>query len=266
VSVQVDGVVSGANDVRFSYDPPQLSSISPRTGSFITPVISLHGKNFGTDSINAMLGSTACTATTWVSSSLVECTPAPVTVLISEKPLSVLAALSADGTEVASCARSEDCQFRYASTDNTAVASLDLYTVAGSVLVVHVVNASSFTKINVAGPLMLGGVLKAYFGNYRPSRAESFSILGADSVSGNFTEVIIADVPGATGTFSMTDGLKLRLRGCDDDGCSGHGSCDTSSGSCTCEAGYGGTNCDTACFYNTASGTWDCTCDSKLYV
>jgi len=266
VAATVDSLVSASTTVAsFTYDPPRLTGVSPSNVPYVLPArISVLGVNFNSD-VQIQVGSTVCLSLTWTSANQVSCSPARPAALLNA-PLDVqVKTLSGSSTIPRLLSYNRPTEVARSPAGTQAGQALTL--TSTDTVVFQIQNSTTYDQYSVAG-VTLAGSLKLYLGQYRPGRSQLFPVFtlqGAGAFQGDFSSMAVADVDGATVTYAnKLNGLLISLPGCDSlaPTCNGHGTCDTPSGQCACNQGYGGSYCDTACFYNMATAQFDCTCPS----
>lgn len=244
-----------------SFDALTVAAVSPTNGLYIgvTPV-TITGNNFGSSAV-AKIGGTNCAKTTFVSATSVTCeAPAPSALLSAASDVEVT--VDATTSKVMSA-------FSYNAPNTGLSGTTSSALTLSDATVVKIDSDTVFHAYKVTGTLTLAGSLTLVFKDgYVPSRTKCFEIFQATSIAGAFAS-ITTNLPGATTqtcSTAVTYGVKVTVPGCETlyADCSGHGTCDQSSGNCACVTGYSGSACDSACWYNKTAGAFDCTCGAKL--
>lgn len=256
----VGSLIGTAADT-FTFDAATIAAVSPTNGLYIgvTPV-TITGNNFGSGAV-AKIGGTSCTKTTFVTATSVTCeAPAPSDLVSVATGVEVI---------VDSTTSSLASAFSYNAPNTGLAGTTAAALTVGGATVIQIDNATVFHAYKVGGVLTLGGSLSLIFADgYTPSRTKCFEIFQATSIAGAFASTTTNLLTATTQTCSTatTYGVKVTVPGCETlyKDCSGHGTCDQSSGDCACVTGYSGSACDSACWYNKTAGAFDCTCGAKL--
>jgi len=231
----------------------------------------LFGVNFVSGDTEVRVGGSVCSNSGAITPNQVFCVPARPTALITA-PLDVQ-------VKTRSGVSTLPGSLYYNPPTNVTVQpagtqpALNLSLASTDTIVLQIQSATIYDTYTIEGNVTFAGSLKLYLGQYRPSRTQLFPVFkvtGSPNTfqSGDFSSMTVADVAGATVTYSnKTAGLSIKFPGCESlaaPECSGHGSCNPTTGECNCTSGYGGNYCDTACFYNMATAAFDCTCPSTF--
>jgi hypothetical protein len=283
VKASVNGL-DGAASKAFSYDSPSLVSITPTRGYYIgRNTVTLSGTNFGSSASNAVvsIGGTNCLTTGWVSSTALTCLVPPASMTYI-KPRSVVVTIANESSTLSSA-------FSFSSptevqgdcvTGNCTVGAFNLSSNSVTIVQVSQIGGTPLEhKYVVSGEMSLGGRLHIEFEQgMTPLRStcwEFFSGTGFpntfSAITTNFDSVDYTD-PDWTSLASVCTrntlwSVRVAIPGCDSPAlgyldCSGHGACNSGTGYCDCQPGYGGTKCDSVCFYNASLSPphWDCGC------
>lgn len=272
VAVTLDSLVSGSTSVAsFTYDPPKVTAISPRNVPYVLPArITLFGVNFVGDT-EVRVGGNVCSNGGLLTPNQVFCVPARPTELVTY-PLDVQVT-TRSGVSRLPGSLSYNTPTSVTVQPAGTQSALNFSLTSTDTIVLRITNATTYDTYTIQGNVTLAGSLKLYLGQYRPSRTQLFPVFkvtGSPNTfqSGDFSSMTVADVAGATVTYSnKSAGLNIKLPGCESVAapeCSGHGTCNSVTGECNCTSGYGGNYCDTACFYNMATAAFDCTCPSTF--
>jgi hypothetical protein len=276
--------LEGDAKAAFSYDSPSLVSITPSRGHYLgRSFVTVTGTNFGSSTSNAVvsIGGTNCLTTSYVSSTQLTCEvppasqqyikPRAVAVKISDESSTLTEAFSySSPTELF-----EDCL-----SGNCSVAPFNLS--ADAVTIVQVSQLANGTALEhryeVSGTMGLNGRLHIEFEQgMTPSRVKCWEFFKGTGFTGTFSQIttnfdaVAYTDPSWTSLASVCTrnskwSVKVEIPGCNTPSlgytdCSGHGTCNGVTGNCECNPGYGGTKCDSVCFYNASlTPPWDCGC------
>jgi hypothetical protein len=265
VNAEVAGLV-GTAAATFTYDAPSIAAVAPTNALYIgVTQVTLTGNNFASTAV-ASVGGVNCVTTTFVSATSIACQVPPqsaltstaqdVAVVVGDASGMMSKQVTFDGTTVVAT-----------QVAGTTAAALDLTT--GGKVAFQVNNETDYHKYAVTGALTLGGQLHIEFAKgFTPARTTCFELFSATSVTGSFANITTSLKDGAPTVCSTGPvfSVKVTVPGCDTlyPTCNGRGTCSSSTGLCTCNAGYSGSACDSACFYNKTTAAFDCTCAANL--
>jgi len=264
-------------DVRFSYDPPSVLAVTPANGPNLgLTVLTISGTNFGTSASAGVvtIGGTACLANTFVTASSVLCVAPPADRLYST-PRDVSMSLGTYSATLGSAFSRNGVAT--VSAPNNLVNGLTLSSTG--VVLLQVTNATYYDQIRVTGGLNLAGRLHIVFlADFVPDRTTVWQFITATPASGGSVVINTASVFStvttsfANSAYAVKDNtgtlwsVTITVPGCEvyAPTCSGHGTCQGTTGKCQCNSGYTGRACDSVCFWDAAVASFDCTCGAKL--
>lgn len=268
VALTVSGVIGTGLGV-FTYDSPSLAAVSPANGLYIGQTqLTVTGSNFGSSTV-ASVGGTACAATTYVTGTSVTCLTPPASMTYSS---AVDVAVSV-GTETSTLASAYSFNPPGVGP-GLPISGLSPALNATSTLVMQVTNATTYSQYKftqATAPTLAGSLYVEFAPGYIPARSQPFTFLqqeGTGTFAGSFAS-ITSNIPNTTSVVTPGPGtwsVQIQVPGCNVTlACNGHGTCQSdTTGECVCDTGYGGAECETACFYVSATASWNCGCSTNL--
>lgn len=126
------------------------------------------------------------------------------------------------------------------------------------------------TQTNSQSMSLRGSLYLDVAAGFTPQRSTCFEIFTfTHGYTGQF-DTISSSIPGSSAQAGCgagnVFGVKITVPGCETlaPTCSGHGTCDAASGTCSCDEGYSGSACDSVCWYDQATAAFNCECKDAL--
>jgi len=269
----------------FSYDGPSIAAVSPANALYVgQTAITVTGTNFAAAGGAVIIGSTSCAATTFVSHTSLVCSSNPLVTVQPTAPLIVTVA-NVGSTATATSPPAAGSLMLLNGPTNTTVQPIAVGVWpsfnANGTTIVSVTDATTYSQYTmtrpgagVPSPPFTGTLHIEFASGYTPLRNYSFDFFktttAGDFGTSKFSKVTTnLDSMGAEATQTTSPtalSVTIKLPGCDPSlACYGHGTCEAATtGVCNCEPGYGGTDCETACYYDKTQATFVCECGAKL--